>query len=294
MSIFIDTILDTVHDTWTMLPLLYITYIVLEFFERKNTTDDRLFFGLQKLGPILGAFVGLIPQCGFSILAAMLFVQNNITLGTLVSVMIATSDEAIPILISNPKMYSTLLQVLAFKLVIAIVVGLFVDHVLFRHQKILHFEDMEEEDEDEEYDQEENSGSSCPCCYPEYPMWLSALLRSLKIFVFIFITSFVLNLLMQWIGNETLSKILLHNSLFQPVIAALFGFIPNCAATVVLTQLFTAGELSFGSLLSGLITNAGLGLIVMFRYEARKRDILRTIAILFVTGIVIGICFMMV
>lgn len=294
MSIFIDTILDTVHDTWTMLPLLYITYIVLEFFERKNTTDDRLFFGLQKLGPILGAFVGLIPQCGFSILAAMLFVQNNITLGTLVSVMIATSDEAIPILISNPKMYSTLLQVLAFKLVIAIVVGLFVDHVLFHHQKILHFEDMEEEDEDEEYDQEENSGSSCPCCYPEYPMWLSALLRSLKIFVFIFITSFVLNLLMQWIGNETLSKILLHNSLFQPVIAALFGFIPNCAATVVLTQLFTAGELSFGSLLSGLITNAGLGLIVMFRYEARKRDILRTIAILFVTGIVIGICFMMV
>ena len=293
MNLIIDTILDTIHDTGAMLPLLYITYIVLEFFERKNTQDDRLFFGLQKLGPILGAFVGLIPQCGFSILAAMLFVQNNITLGTLISVMIATSDEAIPILISNPKMYTSLLGILGLKFIIAILVGLFTDHVLFRHQKILHFEDMEEEDDaDEEYEEEE-SGSSCPCCYPEYPMWLSALLRSLKIYIFIFITSFVLTLLMQWIGDNTLSTILLHDNLFQPIIAALFGFIPNCAATVVLTQLFTAGELSFGSLLAGLVTNAGLGLIVMIRYEARKRDIFRVVSILFVTGVLVGILFML-
>ena len=152
----IDIILDTIHDTWAMLPLLYITYCILEVFERKNTQDDKLFFGLQRLGPILGALVGLIPQCGFSILAAMLFVQNNITLGTLVSVMIATSDEAIPILISNPKMYSSLLGILGLKLVIAIVVGLFTDHVLFHNQKILRLEDMEEDDyDDEEYDEEE-------------------------------------------------------------------------------------------------------------------------------------------
>ena len=277
-----------------MLPLLYITYCILEVFERKNMQDDKLFFGLQRLGPILGAIVGLIPQCGFSILAAMLFVQNNITLGTLVSVMIATSDEAIPILISNPKMYSSLLGILGLKVAIAIIVGLFTDHVLFRKQKILRFEDMEEEDYDEdEYEEEENSGSSCPCCYPEYPLWISALLRSLKIYVFIFITSFVLTLLMECIGEKTLSMILLQDNLFQPIIAALFGFIPNCAATVVLTQLYTAGELSFGSLLAGLITNAGLGLIVMIRYEARKKDILRTISILFITGVIVGIGFML-
>ena len=276
---FIDIILDTIHDTWAMLPLLYITYCILEVFERKNTQDDKLFFGLQRLGPILGALVGLIPQCGFSILAAMLFVQNNITLGTL---------------ISNPKMYSSLLGILGLKLVIAILVGLFTDHVLFRKQKILRFEDMEEEDyDDEEYEEEESSGSSCPCCYPEYPLWISALLRSLKIYVFIFITSFVLTLLMECIGEKTLSMILLQDNLFQPIIAALFGFIPNCAATVVLTQLYTAGELSFGSLLAGLVTNAGLGLIVMIRYEARKKDILRTISILFITGVIVGIGFML-
>jgi hypothetical protein len=289
----LDILKDVIHDTWTMLPLLYITYIVLEFFERRQNTDDRLFFGLQKLGPILGAFIGLIPQCGFSILAAMLFVQNNITLGTLVSVMIATSDEAIPILISNPSMYSSLLWILILKLIIAIVVGMFTDHVLFRRQKILHFEDMEEDDDQEEYE-EEPEGSGCPCCYPEYPMWLSALIRSLKIYIFIFITSFILTLLMECIGSKTLSTILLHNSLLQPVIASLFGFIPNCAATVVLTQLFTSGELSFGSLLAGLITNAGLGLVVMIRYEARKRDLFRVISILFVTAVIVGITFMLI
>ena len=155
-------------------------------------------------------------------------------------------------------------------------------------------EDMEEEDyDDEEYEEEESSGSSCPCCYPEYPLWISALLRSLKIYVFIFITSFVLTLLMELIGEKTLSMILLQNNLFQPIIAALFGFIPNCAATVVLTQLYTAGELSFGSLLAGLVTNAGLGLIVMIHYEARKKDILRTISILFITGVIVGIGFML-
>lgn len=293
MTFFLDILKDVIHDTWTMLPLLYITYIVLEFFERRQNTDDRLFFGLQKLGPILGAFIGLIPQCGFSILAAMLFVQNNITLGTLVSVMIATSDEAIPILISNPSMYSSLLWILILKLIIAIVVGMFTDHVLFRRQKILHFEDMEEDDDQEEYE-EEPEGSGCPCCYPEYPMWLSALIRSLKIYIFIFITSFILTLLMECIGSKTLSTILLHNSLLQPVIASLFGFIPNCAATVVLTQLFTSGELSFGSLLAGLITNAGLGLVVMIRYEARKRDLFRVISILFVTAVIVGITFMII
>lgn len=292
MTFLLDILKDVIHDTWTMLPLLYITYIILEIFERKQKTDDRLFFGLQKLGPILGAFIGLIPQCGFSILAAMLFVQNNITLGTLVSVMIATSDEAIPILISNPNMYSSLLWILILKLIIAMIIGLLTDHLLFPHQKILRFEDMEEEDEQEEYEDDQPEASGCPCCYPEYPIYVSALIRSLKIYVFIFLTSFVLTMAMTGIGEENLSKILLHNSLFQPILASLFGFIPNCAATVVLTQLFTSGELSFGSLLAGLITNAGLGLVVMIRYDARKKDIFRVVSILFISAICTGILFM--
>ena len=120
MNFLIDCILDAWHDTWLMLPLLYAAYLIIEYFERKDSKDDKLFFGLQKYGPLVGALIGLIPQCGFSILAAMLFVQGNITLGTLAAVFIATSDEAIPILLAEPSLFSSLLILLACKFCIGI------------------------------------------------------------------------------------------------------------------------------------------------------------------------------
>ena len=291
MDVFVHTLEHTLEDTWMMFPFLLITYMILEVFERRNNnSDEKIFFGLQKYGPLVGAIVGLLPQCGFSILAAMLFVQRNITLGSLLAVMIATSDEAIPILLSNPSLYSTLGLLLVLKFVIAVVIGYFVDHVLYRHQKVVYFEDMEEESEEEDID-EEQAGSACPCCYPEYPIYISALLRSLKIFVFIFATSFVLTLLIEWIGEENLSTILLSKSFLQPLLAAVFGFIPNCAATVVLSQLYMSGQLQFGSLLAGLITNAGLGLVVLIRYNENKKMVLRIIAILLVVAVIFGMGF---
>lgn len=291
MDVFVHTLEHTLEDTWMMFPFLLITYMILEVFERRNNnSDEKIFFGLQKYGPLVGAIVGLLPQCGFSILAAMLFVQRNITLGSLLAVMIATSDEAIPILLSNPSLYSTLGLLLVLKFVIAVAAGYFIDHVLYRHQKVVYFEDMEEESEEEDID-EEQEGSACPCCYPEYPIYISALLRSLKIFVFIFATSFVLTLLIEWIGEENLSMILLSKSFLQPLLAAFFGFIPNCAATVVLSQLYMSGQLQFGSLLAGLITNAGLGLVVLIRYNENKKMVLRIIAILLVVAVIFGMGF---
>lgn len=281
----------TWEDTWIMFPFLLITYIILEIFERRNNnSDEKIFFGLQKYGPLVGAIVGLLPQCGFSILAAMLYVQRNISLGSLIAVMIATSDEAIPILLSTPSMYSTLGLLLVLKFLIAIIAGYFVDHVLYRHQKVIYFEDMEEEVEEQDFE-EEPSGSACPCCYPEYPLWLSALLRSLKIFGFIFLTSLLLTFIIEWIGEENLSVLLLSQSIFQPVLAALFGFIPNCAATVVLSQLFITGQLQFGSLLAGLITNAGLGLLVLIRYNEDKKMVFRIVAILLCVAVLFGMGF---
>lgn len=283
----IDTIFHILHhtieDTWLMLPLLYLTYLVIEYFERKENNDDRLFFSLQKYGPLVGAFIGIIPQCGFSIIASMLFMQNNITLGTLISVFIATSDEAIPILIANPELYSSLIWVIVLKIVIAIIAGYFIDYVIEKHQKIDRFEDMEEDNSEEEI---ESSGSSCPCCYPQYPMAISALLRSLKIFAFLFITSFVLGAIIEVIGEENLELFLLNGSLLQPLFAALFGFIPNCAASVVLTQLYVAHGISFASLLAGLITNAGLGLLVLIRYQVEKKQCLKIIMLLYFSAVI--------
>ncbi|NBK97609.1 MAG: hypothetical protein EOM50_06250 [Erysipelotrichia bacterium] len=278
---------DTLHDTILMLPLLFLAYLVIEYFDRKDSQDDKVFLALQKYGPLVGALVGVIPQCGFSIIAAMLFMGKNITMGTLLAVFIATSDEAIPILLANPELYSSLLYIIIGKVVLAIVVGYFVDKILLRKQQLHLFADMEEEDIEEE--EEIASESACPCCYTQYTMPVSALLRSIKIFAFLFLTTLILNVLIATIGEATLEKMLLTNSVFQPILAALFGFIPNCAASVVLTQLYVAHTVSFASLFAGLITNAGLGFIVLLRYQASKKEIVQIATILFLTAIIAGI-----
>ena len=117
----------TMEDIWVMIPLLYLAYLVIEYFERRESNDDKLFFQLQKYGPLVGSLVGIVPQCGFSIIAAMLYMNRNITLGTLLSVFIATSDEAIPILLANPSVYSSIFGILALKVIVGIVVGYVVD-----------------------------------------------------------------------------------------------------------------------------------------------------------------------
>lgn len=284
----LDILLDSLHDTWFTLPLLFITYCILEWFERKQGSgmDEKIFLALQKTGPLIGALVGLIPQCGFGVLAAMLFVQRNITLGTLIAVMAATSDEAIPILVSNPQMYSTLIPIIAGKFVVGAVAGYIVD-AIFRNQKLVTFEPMDEE-EFEEMEEEEGFDSSCPCCYPEYPWYVSALLRTLKIYAYLFVTSVVLTGLVEFLGEDTLKAILLSNSIFQPLLASLIGFIPNCAATVVLAELYMAGSLSLGSLFAGLVTNAGLALLVLIRYQEDKKVILQVVGILLLTALISG------
>lgn len=286
MEFLLHTLEHTIQDTWTMFPLLLVTYLILELIERRGTNqDEKIFLSLQKYGPVLGALVGLIPQCGFSILGAMLYLQRNISLGTLIALFIATSDEAIPILLSEPDLYSTLGDLLICKFVLAIVVGWIVDHVLYRNQKIMMLEKVEDDEEDEE-----DSISSCPCCYVQYPFYISALLRSLKIYVFLFLTSLVLTILVDWISSDTLSMLLLSNSIFQPILSGIFGFIPNCAATVILSSLYVGGQLSFGALLSGLVTNSGLGLAVLLRYSEKRGLILKVVAILLFSAILSGMC----
>lgn len=284
----LELILDTIHDTWLMLPLLYITYCILEVFERRQSdeSDEKIFFALQRIGPFIGALIGLIPQCGFSVLAAMLFLQRNITLGTLVAVMIATSDEAVPILLSNPELYSTLGFLLLAKFIVALIVGYLVDFLFRNRQKIIRFEDMEEEEEAEET---QSSQGGCSCCYPDLPLPVSALYRTIRIFIFLFITTFVLGAIMKVCGPDTLKHILLSNSVFQPVLAALVGFIPNCAATVILAQLYATGSISLGSLFAGLCTNSGLALLLLIRYGERKRYLARVIGILFITATIVGV-----
>ncbi len=292
----LDILIDTLHDTWLMFPLLFITYCFLEVFERRQNdeSDEKIFFALQRIGPLIGALVGLIPQCGFSVLAAMLFLQRNITLGTLVAVMIATSDEAVPILLSKPELYQTLGFLLLSKFIVALIVGYLVDTLLGKRQKIVRFEDMEEEEEFEEgeedsEEEDEQRSAGCGCCYPDLPLPVSALYRSIRIFIFLFITSLILTTIIEFFGEDALKKILLNNQIYQPILACIIGFIPNCAATVVLSELYSTGSISLGSLFAGLCTNSGLALLLLIRYGERKRYLLRIVSILFITGSIIGI-----
>ncbi|MCF0258944.1 MAG: arsenic efflux protein [Erysipelotrichaceae bacterium] len=293
METVLDLLIDTWQDTWTMIPLLFLAYVVIEYFERRDSSDDSFFWNLQKFGPLFGALIGLLPQCGFSVLAAMLFCQHNITLGTLIAVFISTSDEAIPVLISNPDMIPSLAWILIFKLVLGVVTGFIVDKVIFPNQKIIYFQDVPSEDQEEEMDQDEQAASGCPCCYPQYPLWLSALIRTAKIYLFVFVVTFLLSGLFAWIGKEQMAVWLQSAKWLQPAAAALFGFIPNCVASVVLCQLFANGALSFPALFAGLVTNAGLGLVVMAQMERNRKWIWISMLILLISALVSGYLIML-
>lgn len=269
----IDILIDTIHDTLPMLPLLFLTYLLLEYIERKESFNiQKQLLSLKQLGPLFGAVLGIIPQCGFSVIAAGLYVDHAISLGTLIAVFISTSDEAIPILIAHPDHASLLPKVIVFKLCLAVIVGCCID--LFDKRKILR--------------QPEASTPACSCHTHQQSLWKDAIFRTMKIFLFVFVVNFFLTWLIVWIGEEHLAKLLLDKSIVQPLIASVVGFIPNCAASVILAQLYISGVVSFGSLTAGLVTSAGLGLMVLLRSDHNRKEIVRILIILLLSAWISG------
>lgn len=266
----------TLHDALPMIPILFLTYLFMEYVEHKsNEQFKNKLLSARRLGPFIGAVLGLIPQCGFSVIASGLYMNGSISIGTLLAVFISTSDEAIPILIAQPKQMNVLIAVIITKLMIAILAGYLVDFLVKRHYlyEMHPIHDLHED-----------------CEEKKHPSILYiAFLRTIKIFIFIFIVNFILSAFIHLGGEDTLKVILVEGSFLQPVLAALVGFIPNCAASVILAQLFTDGVLSFGSLTAGLISSAGLGLLVLFKMYDNKKDLFRICVILFITSVVSGI-----
>ncbi len=264
----LDILLDTIKDTIFIIPILFVMYLCLEYFEHKNNTQKYDHY-LTSYGPIFGALLGIIPQCGFGVLASLLFIDKRITLGTLISVFIATSDEAIPILLTAPELYSSLLGIIALKFILAICVGYLVD-ILWQNNDVKALHDV-------------------PAHCHDHSVVQEAMIRTLKIYLFIFVVNFALSATIAWIGNDQLSIILLDKSMIQPIASAIFGFIPNCAASVILTQLYVNGVLSFASLLAGLITNAGLGILVLLQRHVDAKTLLRICFILFMSALLISL-----
>lgn len=264
-------------DMFPMLPFLFLTYLLMEFIEHKNNDGfEKFLINARKLGPIIGSLLGIIPQCGFSVIASGLYMNKSITLGTLLSVFIATSDEAIPILISRPEQLSTLTAIIIIKIILGIVVGYIVDFLINQH----HLKDNHSLHDIHEECEEEKHG---------HGIVYLAFIHTVKIFIFIFVVNLLLTYFIEVVGEDTLSYILVNGSFLQPILAAITGFIPNCASSVILSQLYLDHVLSFGALTAGLITSAGLGLLVLLKMYDNKKDILRIVGILFAVASLTGI-----
>lgn len=269
-----EIILEVMHDSIPMLPFLFLTYLLLEWLEhREHHNTQRYLLSLQKVGPIFGAVLGILPQCGFSVIASGLYVDGAISLGTLIAVFISTSDEAIPILIAHPDHASLLAKVIVLKIVLAMIVGYLVDLVLQRrhHSKSQKAHEFH-----------------CSCEVNHGSIWKNALVRTLKIFVFVWVVNFLLTTLIALIGEDQLGAILLEKSFLQPFFATLLGFLPNCAASVILAQLFILDMISFGALMAGLISSAGLGLMVLLKVDKNRKEVGMILLILFLSAFLSG------
>lgn len=265
-----------VLDALKTVPFLFLAYLLIEYMEHR--ASDKMKNGLQKLGsfgPIGGALLGIVPQCGFSVAASNFYAGRIISVGTLLAVFLSTSDEAIPILLSQPEMRGYILPVLVVKLISAIVFGFAVDLV------VKYFLKKEEEAPFEELCAE------CDCDH--HGIFRSALHHTVWIFLFILLVNLVMEFAIHFVGEEKISALLLNGSVFQPFLTALIGLIPNCAASVILTELFTAGSLEFGSCIAGLCAGAGMGIIVLFRTNRRVKENLAILITLYGTAVLTGL-----
>lgn len=274
LHILEHTLLETVR----LLPFLFITYLIMEYIEHK--TSNKVKETIQqsgKFGPLLGAIVGIFPQCGFSVSATNLYSARVITLGTLISVYLATSDEMLPILLTEAVPVRTILTILGLKLIIGIIAGFIIDGVI----KIIK-KDKQEVQKIEELCEHEH-------CHCDEGIIISALKHTLNIIIFIFIITLVINGIITLIGEETIAHFISENILLGPIVAGLIGLIPNCASSVILTELFIENVISMPILISGVAVNAGLGLLVLFKTNKNIKENLKIVGLLYAIGVVSGI-----
>ncbi len=276
-----DVLKDASLDTLITLPFLFGVYLLIEYIEHKSS--DKLGKTLRKMGPfgsVGGAAIGAIPQCGFSVAASNLYAGRLISMGTLIAVYISTSDEAIPIILGEPKAVPILWKLILIKVGIAMVAGILVDVIirLFCRKK-----------EDEPF---KELCADCDC--EHHGILHSALHHTIHIIIFIFVINLLLGCVMEFAGEQTVEKMMMTNSWVQPIIAALIGFIPNCAASAVLTKLYIGGVVSFGALIAGLCTGAGVGLMVLFRTNKNLKQNFAIMGILYVIAAASGLIIQMI
>lgn len=272
----LEVIVETLIDTLKLIPFLFLAYLAMEYLEHKTGEKaQKLIKKAGRFGPALGGLLGIVPQCGFSTAASNLYAGRVISLGTLLAIYLSTSDEMLPILISEQAPMGLILRLLFAKAAIGMAAGMATDILLRR-------KDSEEHEHIHEICEHEH-------CHCEKGVFRSALTHTAQIAFFILLVTFGLNLILHFVGEETLTGLVLNRPLLGPVLAGVVGLIPNCAGSVVITQLFLQGAMSPGATMAGLLTGSGVGLLVLFRVNHNRKENLKVLGLLYGIGVLAGI-----
>ncbi len=269
----LHVILHGALDTAKLLPFLFLTYLLMEILEHKaGDGAKKAIARAGRLGPLFGALLGLVPQCGFSAVAAGLFAARIVTPGTVIAVFLATSDEMLPVLLGAGAGVTRVLVLLALKFVIAALCGFGADLLLRRYIRAPHVEAFCDEEH----------------CHCERGVWRSALHHTLHIALFVLIVNLLLGFVLELVSADALASLLGGVPVLGETVAALVGLIPNCAASVAIATLYARGVITAGAMLAGLLTGAGAGLLVLFRTNKHLVQNLLFVLALFVLGVLFG------
>ncbi len=269
----LDVIVDTLLDGIKLIPFLFIAFLILELLEHKlSGKNKKIIEKSGKFGPIIGSMLGAFPQCGFSVAATNFYATRIITLGTLISIYLSTSDEMLPLLISEGVNIKLIIKVLGIKILIGMISGFIID-LIFRKKEKNHIHDFCEEEH-------------CNC---KNGVLISTIKHTLNITLFIIIISFILNTIIYYVGEDTLGNLIFRKKVLGPILSSLIGLIPNCASSVVITQLYLGNVISFGAMMSGLLTGSGVAILVLFKVNKNLKENLKILGIVYIIGVISGI-----
>ncbi|MFA5407416.1 MAG: putative manganese transporter [Bacilli bacterium] len=272
----IDIIIDTLVDSLKLFPFLFFVFLLLEYIEhRVSNKSKKLVEKSNNYGPLIGSILGAFPQCGFSSAASNLYAARIISIGTLISIYLSTSDEMLPILISEKADPILILKIIALKVLIGMVCGFIIDLIIRKPKK-------------------DNNQVIAKICEEEHcnckgGIFKSSIKHSLHIVLFIFIISFFLNTALFYLGEDTISNIFMKDSIIGPFIASLVGLVPNCGSSVIITQLYLSSAITFGSMMAGLLTNSGVALLVLFKINKNIKANIKIVVSMYGIGVISGI-----
>lgn len=269
-----EIIIDTLIDSVKLIPFLFVAFLLVELLEHKfNKKTVSMVKKSGKYGPVIGSLLGAFPQCGFSVFATNLYTTRIISLGTLIAIYLSTSDEMLPILLSKNVEFLLILKILLIKIFIGMFCGIVLDIILKNKEKTnLDYQICNEED-----------------CHCENGIIKSSIKHTISILIFIVIINFILNIVFYYFGNEYLSKIFLKDSIFGSFITSLIGLIPNCGASIMITELYLSNSITFGSLIGGLLTGSGVALVILFKTNKNIKENIKILLMTYFIGTISGI-----